>query len=71
MQQATHDLGLARALARPQPSRRHASLKHHLSPPRVNARRRTLVRGEGRGVSDQYGASDAACPLNTRVVVGG
>jgi hypothetical protein len=25
-----------------------------------------LVRGEGRGVSDQYGVRDAACPISTR-----
>ena len=25
-----------------------------------------IVRGEGRGVSDQYGVRDAACPLSTR-----
>ena len=29
------------------------------------------VRGEGRGVSDQYGVRDAACPLSTRGGVGG
>jgi hypothetical protein len=29
-------------------------------------RRVRLVRGEGRGVSDQYGVRDAVCPLSTR-----
>jgi hypothetical protein len=29
-------------------------------------RRVRLVRGEGRGVSDQYGVRDAACPISTR-----
>ena len=28
-------------------------------------RRTRLERGEGRGVSDQYGVRDAACPIST------
>ena len=39
------------------------------SPARVAAARARgvrLVRSEGRGVSDQYGVRDAACPLSTR-----
>ena len=34
-------------------------------------RRVRSVRGEGRGVSDQYGVRDAACPLSTRGRGGG
>ena len=36
---------------------------------RDGTRRVRLVRGEGRGVSDQYGVRDAACPLSTRGLV--
>ena len=34
--------------------------------PGGGTRRVRLVRGEGRGVSDEYGVRDAACPISTK-----
>jgi hypothetical protein len=55
----------------PHPRRRSARRATRRAPrapsaPRARCRGAHLVRREGRGVSNQYGGRDAACPLSTR-----